>query len=199
MEREYKWIADTEMRARFQELFAADASVKSSGVLQMAAAYYETPSHTLRNQGIALRLRKENERTVCCIKRTLQKEGALAIREEYETEAPDISTGLKQLPEKGAPKDLCIFLSAQTFIIFAETKFTRHWFLLDTGAFTAEFAVDAGMLGNSGNMQPFGELELELKTGDAAAFTAYAEQFQKDYALTPQPLSKLARAAAVGS
>ena len=66
------------------------------------------------------------------------------------------------------------------------------------GAFTAELAVDAGKLGNSGNMKAFGELELELKTGDADAFAAYAEQFAQEYALTPQPLSKLARAAAVG-
>jgi inorganic triphosphatase YgiF len=198
MEQEYKWLADASARVRFAKLLAAHPSVTASGILHMTAVYYETPEHTLRKQGIALRLRQENEHSVCCMKRTLQKEGALAVREEYETEAPDIRTGLQKLPDAGAPKELCIFLAAQTFTEFARTEFTRQWFLLDAGAFTAELAVDAGKLGNSGNMEPFGELELELKTGDPAAFTAYAEQFQKEYALTPQPLSKLARAAAVG-
>ena len=198
MEKEYKWLASPAVRAQFCEMLAKHPFLRSAGILHMAASYYETPDGSLRKQGVALRLRRENEKTVCCMKRTLQKDGALAVREEYETEAADLRDGLKKLPGAGAPKDLCIFLSAQALTEFAQTKFTRHWFLLDAGTFTAEFAVDAGELGNSGHMEPFEELEFELKSGDPDAFCAYAERIQAEYALTPQPLSKLARAAAAG-
>ncbi|MBR5371993.1 MAG: CYTH domain-containing protein [Oscillospiraceae bacterium] len=198
MEKEYKWLASEAIRAQFCEMLAKHPFLRGSGILHMAADYYETPDRTLREQGVALRLRRENEKTVCCMKRTLQKTGALAVREEYETEASDLREGLMKLPEAGAPKDICIFLAAQNLTAFAQTAFTRQWFLLDAGAFTAEFAVDAGKLGNSDHMEPFEELEFELKSGDPDAFCAYAERIQAEYALTPQPLSKLARAAAAG-
>ena len=40
----------------------------------------------------------------------------------------------------------------------------------------------------------FADGPIELKDGDSDAFTTFSEQLQKEYALTPQPLSKLARA-----
>ena len=43
------------------------------------------------------------------------------------------------------------------------------------------------------------ELELELKSGDAAAFDAYAQALEQRFSLIPQPLSKLARAIAAGT
>lgn len=197
MEQEYKWMADADLCERFMQMLSAHEACRTAQVVQMAAAYYETADGLLRRLGVALRLRRENDRSVCCMKRTLKKEGALAVREEYEVQAENVQEGLQKLPEAGAPHDLCIMLSAQQLMEFARTEFVRHCYLVDLGTFTAEFAVDAGALGNHGIMQPFEEIELELKTGDAAAFRAYAERVQTEYSLTPQPLSKLARAAAV--
>jgi len=197
MEKEYKWQANAALRERFMQLLAAHEALCSAQTVQMAAVYYETADGILRKNGTALRLRRENDHSVCCMKRTLEKDGALAVRDEFEVQAETVQEGLEKLSEKGAPRDLCIFLRAQQLTELARTEFERHCYLIAPGAFTAEFAVDAGKLGNHGVMQPFEEIELELKTGDAAAFCAYAEQLQAEYGLIPQPLSKLARAAAV--
>ena len=195
MEQEYKWCASPELRTALIKMLSQHEATVSAYTLQMAAVYYEMPDGFLRKNGLALRLRRENDVTVCCMKRTVLKEGALAVREEYETEASDLKDGLCRLPEHGAPRDLCIFLQAQEFCELARTEFTRQCFLLDLGTFTAEFAADEGRLGKTGKMQPFAEFELELKSGSEEAFAAFAEGLQAQYGLTPQPLSKLARAA----
>ncbi|MBR3269369.1 MAG: CYTH domain-containing protein [Oscillospiraceae bacterium] len=197
MELEYKWqFPQDTMQALAEYLHGLPGSLPQE-TLHMEAEYYDSPERFAYKTGAALRLRRENSRTVCCLKQTVQKEGAKALREEYETEAETVAEGLKKLPAAGAPAELCLALSLQPLAVFARTQFIRNCRMLSPdGTFTAEFAVDAGHLGNPKRMLPFEELELEFKSGDAAAFQQFAEDLQKRFALVPQPLSKLARAAA---
>ena len=202
MEQEYKWQIPqetlTELAAYLHEL----PGRLHHDILHMEAVYYDTQDHLMRRQGGALRIRRENDRSICCIKRTLKRNGAQAIREEYETEAETLAEGFERLPESGAPRDLCILLSHQNFSELGRTDFIRNCYLFvfdGKTPFTAEFSVDVGALGAADNMQPFEELELELKSGDAAAFDTYARELEKRFSLTPQPLSKLARAIAAGT
>lgn len=197
MEQEYKWkIPQATLSALADYLHGLSGRLRHD-TLHMAAVYYDTADSLVYKNGAALRLRMENVRSVCCMKRTVSKSGAKAIREEYEVEAESLAEGLQKLPDAGAPRDLCILLSHQQFRELGRTDFVRSCYLLafeGDAPFTAEFAVDVGALGAADNMQPFEELELELKTGDAAAFSAYAEKLEADFSLEPQRLSKLARA-----
>ena len=177
MEQEYKWkIPQATLSALADYLHGLSGRLRHD-TLHMAAVYYDTADSLVYKNGAALRLRMENDRSVCCMKRTVSKSGAKAIREEYEVEADSLAEGLRKLPDAGAPRDLCYLLAFE-----------------GDAPFTAEFAVDVGALGAADNMQPFEELELELKSGDAAAFSSYAEQLEADFSLEPQRLSKLARA-----
>lgn len=197
MEQEYKWQIPLHTLTALADYLHGLPGRQRHDTLHMAAVYYDTPDGLLKKQGGALRLRQENDRSVCCMKRTLKRDGAQAIREEYETEAQSVEDGLKRLPEAGAPKDLCILLSYQTLCELGRTDFVRncYLFVFDGDApFTAELAFDVGALGAADRMQPFEELELELKSGDADAFDAYARSLERRFALIPQPLSKLARA-----
>ena len=195
MEREYKWKIPQETLAALADYLHGLQERLSHETLHMAAVYYDTPDDLVYRNGAALRLRKENEKTVCCMKRTLKKEGAQALREEYETEADSLQEGLLKLPDAGAPRDLCIFLSHQQFRELGRTDFVRNCYLLaPEPAFTAEFALDVGALGCADHMEPFEEIELELKSGDAAAFQAYADALEQRFRLIPQKRSKLARA-----
>ncbi|MBR4200591.1 MAG: CYTH domain-containing protein [Oscillospiraceae bacterium] len=203
MEREYKWLIPQETLPALAGFLHESEGRISHEMLHMSAIYYDTPDNLVFRSGAALRLRRENDRTVCCMKRTLKKEGAEALREEYETEAATLTEGLLKLPEAGAPRDLCKLLSQQEFRELGRTEFVRNCYLLGFQTpvpFTAEFAVDIGSLGAADHMQPFEELELELKSGDTAAFQAFAGMLEQNYALIPQQKSKLARAiaAAIG-
>lgn len=197
MEREYKWQIPQETLAALAETLHTAEGRLSHETVQMAAVYYDTADNLVYRSGAALRIRRENARSVCCMKRTVSKQGAQALREEYEVEAETLSEGLSKLPDVGAPRALCEQLRGQEFRELARTEFTRNCYLLEiraSASFTAELAVDVGALGVSGHMLPFEELELELKSGDAAAFQAYADALEAQFSLIPQEKSKLARA-----
>lgn len=197
MEHEYKWQIPQETLSALAEYLHELPGRLKHETLHLAAVYYDTPDDFVHRQGCALRLRRENGRSVCCLKRTLMRDGAQAIREEYETEAETLAEGLQKLPDAGAPQALCIFLSHQTFRELGRTDFVRNCYLLEPPGehpFTAEFAVDVGALGAADSMLPFEELELELKSGDADSFKAFADGLEQRFSLIPQPLSKLARA-----
>lgn len=202
MEREYKWMIPQDTLAALADFLHQEQTRLSHETLHMAAIYYDTEDDLVYKNGAALRIRQENDRSVCCMKRTLKKEGAQALREEYEVEAQTLAEGLKKLPAAGAPQELCDLLSGQQFRELGRTDFIRNCYLLEISAdasFTAEFAVDVGALGASGAMQSFEELELELKSGDTAAFIAYAEMLERKFALIPLKRSKLARAIAAAA
>ncbi|MBQ5334999.1 MAG: CYTH domain-containing protein [Oscillospiraceae bacterium] len=200
MEQEFKWRLPERNLTALRRYLRVKGDCLSEQTLRMAATYYETPEGLLRKFGIALRIRQENDRSVCCLKRTVHKEGALAEREEYETEAATLREAFERFPAAGVPADLCTALAAQRYFELAKTRFTRHATLLRLRdpltftEFTAEFAVDAGTLGGNGKTEPFTEIELELKSGDAESFFRFANALAAQFALTPEPESKLARA-----
>ena len=68
---------------------------------------------------------------------------------------------------------------------------------IETADFTAELAIDSGILLGGGKEAPLCEVELELKSGDPKAMTAFMEQVAAQYGLVPEPHSKFRRAKAL--
>ena len=64
-------------------------------------------------------------------------------------------------------------------------------------AATVELALDEGTLMGGGRTLPFAEMEVELKSGEEAAATAFAEALAQEFNLTPEPKSKAQRAMAL--
>lgn len=101
------------------------------------------------------------------------------------------------------PRDVCEMLAGKELKVNCETEFDRRAFSLAVGAqgaadaFEAELAFDEGVLRRDGREQEFREMELEHKDGSLDAFNAFALDIQDTAHLTPQPLSKLARAMSV--
>lgn len=198
MEIEYKWAASP---AQLEALAAVN--VKARHTIQMQAIYYETPDGYLRKSGAALRVRRENDRVVCCLKMDKVLQGGCTMRREFETDAADLTDGLRRLPKQGAPADLCETLLRADLRELARTEFTREALLLEymteKDICTAELALDRGALGGNGHMQPFTEAELEYKSGSEAAFHRYAEVLMQQFSLTAESRSKLARAIAIAN
>lgn len=196
MEQEYKWsIAG---QAAFDAL-TADPSiaplVRGTARLDMAAIYYDSPQQLIKKHRGGLRLRRENDKSVCCLKLSpaVGNGGVYKAREEYECQAPDIETGIARLPQAGAPQALCDALLEEGLVELGFTRFSRQAVLLDDGACTAELAFDLGELGRGKRTAPICEVELELKGGDDTAFHKLAHQLERTFQLAGQPLSKLGR------
>lgn len=199
MEIEYKWdllpVEGSRLALDVAELISPH--VRGAHDVFMHATYYDTADGLMEGMRAGLRLRRENDESVCCLKLEERVEGGLSERREYEAAADDVSQAVETLRQAGAPGDICDALAAAQLVVLCETEFQRRAFDLQVegeGGFSAELAFDEGVLRHEGREQELHEMELELKDGSLEAFGAFAEAVEKRLGVRPQPLSKLARA-----
>lgn len=87
MEKEYKWRADEKLLG--QALLWASSRIGSqSRTINMESSYFDTADGLLKEHQAALRLRRENDRSVCCMKlRNTDTPDGMRAHEEYQCEA----------------------------------------------------------------------------------------------------------------
>ena len=195
MEIEYKWeLPSEDVLAGLLSDAAIAPMLGEPCTLRMRATYYDTVAEDVRRMRGGLRIRQENDESVCCLKLAVQASGACKARQEFEVSARDIADGLKRLPEMGAPADVCEMLLAAGLQPTCETDFMRREYVLACDDFTAALAIDTGEMRRQGRSAPIHELELEYLGGSEEAFHACATRMQERFGLETQPFSKLARA-----
>lgn len=195
MEIEYKWeLPSEDVLAGLLTDAAIAPMFGDPHEIRMRATYYDTPAEDVHRMRGGLRIRQENDESVCCLKLAAQASGACKARQEFEVSARDIADGLKRLPEMGAPADVCEMLLAAGPQPTCETDFTRREYVLTCDDFTAALAIDTGEMRRQGRSAPIHELELEYLGGSREVFHACATRMQERFGLETQPLSKLARA-----
>lgn len=150
MEKEYKWRADEYLLG--QALLWASSRIGSqSRTIHMQSQYFDTLDGLLRQQQGALRLRRENERSVCCLKlRNENTPDGMRAHEEYQCDAKTVQEGLHALPDKGAPRDLCEQALAAQLEMICNVDFRRCAVLLQEGDTVCELALDEGTLRHGG-------------------------------------------------
>lgn len=202
MERERKWDSDPSLQ---QQVLEWTEPLRIDGrKLEMDARYYDTADGLLAGLHAGLRLRLENGLGICCLKcGGHTDENGLHVREEYECPAATIADGLLGLAQTDAPPLIPAMLQQKGVVEICRIRFTRLALLLrqlDSDGellVTAELALDYGTLYGSAHSAPLCEIELEYKSGDTQAFDALADELAATFGLVAQPLSKLARAAAL--
>ena len=159
---------------------------------EMATTYYDTADGQLSARRWTLRRRFENGVSVC----TVKTPGKGLGRNEFEVECDDILAAIPLLCGMGAPAEL-LTITAHGVEEVCAARFTRMAgrILLDGGE--AELALDQGELLGGGNVLPFVEVEVELKSGDLNTVTAYAAALAARFGLRPESRSKYKRALAL--
>ena len=184
MEYELKFRATASQLEQLRTAFEGEEQIT-----QMQTTYYDTPTAQLSARYYTLRCRKENDRYVCTIKTPVSGIG----RGEWETECGQIQEAIPVLCKLGCPEDLAD-LAQEGLVAICGAAFTRITKRITTPDFTAELALDSGILTGGQQQIPLCEVELELKTGDADAMTLYARHLAALYGLTPEKKSKFRRA-----
>ncbi len=198
MEIEYKWnLPDEQTLIHILDDVANSRGIVDTTLFSMHAIYYDTVAGDVRRMHGGLRMRRENDDNICCLKLSACAQDACKTREEYQVAAKDILDGLRHLPDVGAPQDVCELLLAGNPVVICETEFVREARQVETDDFVAELAVDRGEMRRGGKSAPINEVELEFKSGSMEAFHRFAAELQQTYPLAVQPLSKLARAMAL--
>ena len=154
MEKEYKWRADEKLLG--QALLWASSRIGSqSRTINMESSYFDTADGLLKEHQAALRLRRENDRSVCCMKlRNTDTPDGMRAHEEYQCEAVSLLDGLRRLPELGAPNDLCERALAADLQEICTVSFRRCAVLLQEGDTVCEMALDEGELRHNGKSAP---------------------------------------------
>lgn len=155
----------------------------------MQTTYFDTPSGSLSAKKYMLRLRKENGVSVC----TMKTKGSGNERGEWENHCDRITAAIPMLCKLGSPADLAE-LASEGLVPICGAEFVRQVTLLETPDFTAELALDHGILFGSRRQIPLCEIEIELKSGSKDTLDAFAADFAAKYGLATEEKSKFARA-----
>ena len=155
----------------------------------MATTYYDTPEGKLSSLRWTLRRRFENGVSVCTIKTPHAGGG----RNEFEVECGDIMDAIPLLIEMGAPDELKQYTAEGVQEVCA-ARFHRMAGKVVLEGAEAELALDKGELLGGGNVLPFVEVEVELKSGDLNMVAAYANTLARRFDLRPERKSKYKRA-----
>lgn len=160
--------------------------------ITMETTYFDTEKREFAAKHYSLRRRMENGISVCNLKIPLGDNA----RGEWECEEESITVGAKKLAAMSGNAEI-VTLAEKPLIATCGAKFTRKAKLVSGEGFTAEIALDAGILLGGNKTEPLCEMELELKSGSLDALTAYAEAVAAQFGLAPEPRSKFARAKAL--
>lgn len=160
--------------------------------------YFDTPQQQLRQQGVALRLRRvdspDNLHWLQTLKTSAQELSALSQRGEWETAVaqPALSlAALQRTPWPGIDPDGRLFAELAPCFV---TRFERTlWLVRRRDASVVEVALDIGCVEAGGKRAPICELELELKAGPPAALFDLGRQVASSVAVLPASLSKAER------
>ncbi len=162
--------------------------------ISMETTYYDTPGRALSAQRITLRRRLENGISVC----TLKTPGMGYSRGEWNVEEMEIAAAIPELCKLSGVAELPAWAREGLYPLCA-ARFTRQRKTLSLPEFTAELALDRGVLLGAGREMPLCELELELISGSEAALVEYAKNLATQHGLKPEPDSKFRRAMALAT
>jgi inorganic triphosphatase YgiF len=157
--------------------------------IRMETTYFDTADRALSSRHMTLRLRRENDETICTLKTPLPD----GSRGEWECHEADIGDGIRALIVMGAPKIL-EGITINGVLPSCGARFIRLATQIPTADGMAELALDSGVLLGGGKESPLCEVEIELKSGSEASAVALAQHLATQYGLKEEPRSKFRRA-----
>lgn len=171
---------------------------RKATTLQLHNVYYDTPEQALRQQRIALRVRRvgseEKPQWLQTLKTASRSDSALSQRGEWETPLPNAAlsaNALKATPWSDIDPDGVAFAALAP--CFTTTFERTHWVVRQRDGSVVEVALDIGQLVAGDKRAPICELELELLAGTAAALFDVAQQIARTMAVLPLSTSKAER------
>jgi inorganic triphosphatase YgiF len=164
---------------------------------RLISTYYDTPDLALKHQGLSLRVREQSGRFIQTVKSGDLAGSDFLTRGEWEDELAE------SCPDPGAAQSgehLPDGIAGALQPLFA-TDVTRTTVAIEPAPATRiEAAIDQGEIRSAagGGTEPISEIELELKSGDAAALYDVALQLLDVASIRIEPRSKSERGYQLG-
>ncbi|PUA16477.1 CYTH and CHAD domain-containing protein [Glaciimonas sp. PCH181] len=173
---------------------------------QLISTYFDTPDCILMRHRAGLRVRQVGNKLIQTLKAGGQVDSGLHQRNEWESEVSALAPDLLALREMLKPKSAWDKLLSKPAMVaqltpLFTTQFQRNvWLLRLPQGDEVELVLDEGQIqyGADANVvadmvTPISEIELELKSGEAANLFAFALELQKTIPLRLSNISKAER------
>jgi len=151
--------------------------------------YFDTDDLKLNQSHAALRIRKSQYGYVQTLKNKGTALAGLHVRGEWEYDIPSAHIDWSLFPQDVQIEDEI----KQAVKPLFKTDFNRHVWNVSFGESQIELVLDQGLICTNKHNAPISEIELELKSGDAADLFALALQLSQRYPLVPCDISKAER------
>jgi triphosphatase len=165
---ELKLLAPQDILEKLSEMPVIVQHARNRGVVRrLETVYYDTPDGALFQRGMSLRVRHSGKHFVQTLK--LRPEiGQPLARRQWETPVDGMAPDLARLPaaEIGDPVTT---LAPDALVPAFATRVRRHARQLDLPDASVEVAFDVGTIEAGSRQEALSEIELELKSGNAAA------------------------------
>jgi len=173
---EFKLRIDPEPAAGLWPFLAARFPGLKPSSHSLFTAYYDTPAGHLRRLGVALRLRRQDDRWVQTVKREASASGGLHQRIEHETQVAAQLPSFPAMTAAGIGDVIADRKLRESLAVVFTTEFTRQSAMVSPahGALV-EVALDQGVIAAGTRREPICEIELELKAGGIGALFGLAE------------------------
>lgn len=200
IEVELKLLIQPEDIPRFKRHPLIKSHAASRAKIQtLTSTYFDTPEYLLRQNRVALRVRRVGTRWIQTVKGGGKVQAGLHSRGEWEWEVARDQPDLTKIHESSiqSPALLKLFSSPEvrdTLKPVFTTEFKRTTWLLqwDNGD-AIELALDEGEVRNGKRIVPLCEVELELKQGEPARLFQAAQALQASIPLRLDNISKADR------
>jgi triphosphatase len=188
MESELKFKLKAAQGAQAEHILVSRHPDARGVAQQLTTTYFDTPDLAVSRAGFTLRVRQAGDGFIQTMKTSGTTGGRIAQRSEQEWAVRRARPDFRRLA--GTP---IAGLRARVVPLFV-TDIHRTTYLIPLGAGAiVEVAIDDGEIRAGGRTQPVRELEIELKSGPAAALYAFAAAFHAALPLEIAAESKAAR------
>ncbi len=145
------------------------------GSKHLTNSYFDTPTLTLRNWDMGLRIRGCNEVFEQTIKTAGSVVGGVHSRPEYNVDLDSSQLDLSLFPLNIWPENTDIESVQQQLYSLFDTDFTRMTWHIYTEESLVEVALDVGVIRANGLTEAICELEFELLAGETQALLSLGE------------------------
>jgi len=158
---------------------------------QLLNTYFDTPELELHQRRIAVRFRKKGWQWLSTVKSAEPASGGLAMRSEWETQAPPGTFDFSHVDNA----EFRSFLESRIDKLepVFTTDFKRQSWQVPFGESLIELVIDRGHIESRGRRTPICEIELELLSGKVEDIFWLTRQLQCDIHLHPAIASKAER------
>ncbi len=174
---ELKFVVSPEHMPRLLKARWLGAAQKSRPrIRRLDSTYFDTRDHKLRKSGLALRVRREGDRYIQCVKARGEGADAAFARREWEADVPEGRPDPRILKD-GQGNGLLPVGSPDELEPVFQTRVKRtHRLVASTEGDQVAVDLDVGEIAADGTSQPVSEVELELVTGEPRHVFALARR-----------------------